>query len=264
MFRNIQAQLGDKDFRKIEQATVVLVGAGGIGSNMAQALAGTGFSQLTLIDGDKVSVRNLPLSSVFTAKDVGRYKVKVVRDHLNAKYGTRMNLVAIPEYTDKVPTDLLTKPDLLVLGVDDRWTRLAVTNIRVEAGLPYVNLGFLGWEGEYLHVTKGTACWACLWRPNDSEKVEKLKREGRCPEPEPNVPGAVTPAAVQHLIGFAVGEIAKIVTQRGRLVQYHKFNVETGASDTRFLDSPNAFRPDPTCPICSKEEEFDVSEFGKN
>ena len=238
-----------------------MAGVGSLGSNLAQALAGTGFRRLTLIDGDKVSLRNLPLSSIFTRRDEGRYKVEVVRDYLQAKYGSRLSLRTIPKYTDRAPRDLLTKPDLLVLGVDDRWTRLAVTNIRVEAGLPYVNLGFLGWEGEYMYVTKGTACWACLWRPNEDEKVEKLKREGKCPQPEPNVPGAVTPAAVQHLVGFAAGEITKLVIEKGRLVQYYKFNVESGASDIRFLDSANAFRPDPKCPICQKEEEIDVSEI---
>lgn len=264
MFHNIKAQLGDKDFRKVERTTLALVGVGGIGSTLASALAGTGFRLLTLIDGDVVSLRNLPLSPVFARRDIGRPKVHAVRDYLRTKYGDRLKLKIVPKYTDEVARDLLTKPDWLVLGVDDRWTRMAVTNIRLQASRPHVNLGFLGWEGEYMLVAGGTACWACLWRPNDDEKVEKLKREGKCPQPEPNVPGAVTPAAIQHLVGFAAGEVVKLVTDQGRIVQYYKFNVQSGDFDIRFLDSPNFFKPDPSCPICTKEEETDVSKFSNN
>jgi hypothetical protein len=58
------------------------------------------------------------------------------------------------------------------------WTKLDITNIRVQAGKTYVNLGFFGWEASYmLIVPHKTACWACLFRPAESEKIEKLKRE---------------------------------------------------------------------------------------
>jgi adenylyltransferase/sulfurtransferase len=218
-----------------------------------------------MMDGDTVSQRNIPLSDPFTARDIGEYKAEVVRRFLQEKYGRRLKLKIYPVYSDKVSIGAITEPDLLFLGVDDRWTRLAITNLRVQANKPYINLGFYGWEAAYmLVVPHETACWACLWRLDDTEEVEKLRREGKCPQPEPNVPGAVTPASIQHLVGFAAGEAIKYFTGLGRLVQYYKFNVQTGDCEKRFLDSPDFFKPDPDCPICRREEEIDVSRLRRS
>jgi len=261
LFYNIRLQLGRESLKKVERARLVFIGTGGIGSNLALALSGTGFRRFILIDGDKISRRNIPLSNVFTQRNVGDYKVKVVEAFLRSKYGNRIEIRSHIQYSDKVPVEIVTEPDLLFLGVDDQWTRLAITNLRVEANRPYVNLGFYGWEASYmLVIPHRTACWACLWRPRDDERVLKLKREGRCPEPEPNLPGAVIPATVQRLIGFTAGETVKFFTGIGRLAQHYKFNTLTGQDEMRFLSSPDFFKPDPECPICHKEEEIDVSE----
>jgi molybdopterin/thiamine biosynthesis adenylyltransferase len=265
MFYNVRQQFGNDAFAKVERARIVEVGIGGIGSNLGSALAGSGFRHLSFMDGDTVSRRNVPLSDVFTTRDVGQYKAKVLADLLTAKYGKRLRLKIYNVYSDKVPVESLTEPDMLFLGVDDRWTRLTITSLRVQADKPYVNLGFYGWEAAYmLVIPHKTACWACLWRPDDAEKVEKLKREGKCPEPETNVPGAVSPASIQQLVGFAAGEAVKFFTGHGKLIQYYKFNVQTGDSEKRFLDSPNRFKPDPDCPICSRGEGIDVSRIRRN
>lgn len=214
------------------------------------------------MDGDEISERNIPLSSVFTLRDVGRYKVKVTEAFLRSKFGDRIDIESYSLFSDKARIEAMTGPEMLFLGVDDPWTRLSITNLRVEANKPYMNLGFYGWEASYMLVLPHrTACWACLWRPRDDERVQKLKREGKCPEPEPNVPGAVIPGTVQRLIGFAAGEAVKFFAGIGRLAQYYKFNTFTGDEDLRFLDSPRFFKPDPECPVCRREEEIDVSEI---
>jgi molybdopterin/thiamine biosynthesis adenylyltransferase len=264
-FLNVRMQLGRRGFGKVEKATLAMLGVGGLGSNLALSLAGSGFRCFTLVDGDTVSRRNVPLSDAFTTRDVEEYKVTAVRRSLTAKYGRRVKVSAYPVYSDKVPVQAITEPDMLFLGVDDRWTRLAITNLRVQANKPYVNIGFYGWEAAYmLVIPHKTACWACLWRPNDTKRVEKLKREGKCPEPEPNVPGAVTPASVQQLAGFAAGEAVKFFARQGRLVQYYKFNVRTGEVEKRFLDSPDFLKPDHDCPVCAQEADVDVSRFTKD
>ena len=261
-FYNIRLQLGRQNFRKVEKATLAFIGVGGINSNLVLALAGTGFRHFLLIDGDRVSRRNIALSNIFTQRDINSHKANVAEAFLRSKYGSRIEIETHSTYSDKVPFEMITEPDMLFLGVDDRWSRLAITNLRAEANKPYVNLGFYGWEASYMLVLpRKTACWACLWRPRDDERVLRLKREGKCPEPEPNVPGAVIPATVQRLIGFTAGETVKFFTGIGKLTQYYKFNTLTGHEELRFLDSPDFFKPDPTCPICHEEEEIDVSQI---
>jgi len=252
--------LGEEAIRKIEKARIALVGCGGIGSNLALALAGSGFKNLTLIDGDTTSRRNIPLSVPFTKQDIGRAKVEAVRDMLKRKYGNRSNITCYASYTDRVPLKVLTEPEMLVLGVDDRWTRLAVTSIRVQADKPYVNLGFFGCEASYmLVIPHKTACYACLFRSADREKVEKLKREGRCPEPEPNIPGGTLPGTILRLVGIAANELVRFFINEENLIQYYSFDISTGREEIRFLSEPNYFKPDPQCPFCMQEELADIS-----
>ena len=252
-FYNVKLAVGRQGFSKIEGATVAFVGLGGIGSSLAPLLAGNGFRNFSFVDGDTVSERNVPLSSIFELKHVGKPKVFAVRSVLEARFGRRLSIECHPSYSVDVPEEVIKEPGLLVLSVDDRWTKLAITNMRIQASKPYVHLGFLGWEASYmLVIPHRTACWACLFRPDESERVEKLKREGKCPEPEPNVPGAVTPGTIQRLIGFAANEIMKFLAGSQNLVQYCSFDAKTHDQVVRFLGSSH-FRPDPECPICKRE-----------
>jgi molybdopterin/thiamine biosynthesis adenylyltransferase len=260
-FYNVKQALGRQGFRKIQRVTVAFVGNGGLGSNLALSLAGSGFRRFILIDGDTVSERNIPLSNAFTLKHVGKPKVYAVRSALEARFGEKLDIECYPTYSDKVPEEAITEPELLVLAVDDRWTKLAITSMRVDANKPYVHLGFLGWEASYmLVIPHKTACWACLFRPDDNKRVEKLKREGKCPEPDPNIPGAVTSGTIQRLIGFTANEIAKLFTGAENLAQYYSFDASTHNQLLRFLGSSH-FQPDPDCPICRRESEIDVADL---
>jgi molybdopterin/thiamine biosynthesis adenylyltransferase len=264
MFYNVISQLGEEAFKKVERTRVALVGSGGIGSSIAPILAGTGFKHFTLIDGDKVSRRNIPLSAIFTNDDVGKYKVHVVEEFLNAKY-PGIHVRSYPTFSFRVRDSTLISADLVVIGVDDRWTKYSVSGTCLKAQRPYVILGFLAWEATYmLVIPRKTACWACLWRPADHERVERLKREGKCPELEPNVPGVTIPGLVQHLVGFAAQEILKFFTSKEKLVQYYRFNAISKEEDLRFLDSESEyFKPDSECPLCSVKEEVDIAELGR-
>lgn len=254
--------MGEKQIRKIEKATIALVGTGTINSNLAVALAGNGFQKFILIDGDRVSKRNIPLCNPFSLEDVGKYKVTVLKNFLKAKYGKRISVKSYHVYVDKVPNNVLSNPDMLVLGVDNNVTKLFVTYARMQACKPMVVLGFWGWEASYmLCLPQRTACWACLFRPKNREEVERMKKAKKCPEPEPNVPGAVIQGTVSRLIGIAANEITKYFLSEGKIFQYYVFHALTGEEDIRFLESTNYLKPDPDCPICQRGGGIDVSEL---
>ena len=259
-FYNLRLLLGEK-LRMIEEKSIVIVGSGTIGSNMALALAGNAFRDYIFIDGDTVSKRNIPLCDAFTLEDLGKYKVEVLKDFLKRKYGRRMNIETYHLYVNDVPLEKITEPDMLILAVDNNLTKLFVTYQRMKANKPMVVIGFWGWEASYLLTIPGkTACWACLFRPNNKDEVERLKEAHRCPEPEPNIPGAVIEGTVRQITGLASNEITKFFLKESRIVQYYSINVKTRQEITRFLDS-NYLKPDPSCPICKKEEFIDVSKL---
>lgn len=239
-----------------------MIGTGTIGSNLTCALSGNAFRKFNFVDPDKISERNIPLCVPFSLKDARAPKVTTLKRFLEAKYAERVDIKAYPQYVDQVPISVVTDADLLVLAVDNNATKLFVTYNRVKALKPMVVLGFWGWEASYMLVLpKITACWACLFRPKNRKEVERMKRINRCPEPEPNIPGAVIQGTVSRLIGIAANEITKFCLNEGRIAQYHVFHALTGEEETRFLDGENHLKPDPDCPICQRWEGVDVSEL---
>lgn len=233
------------------------MGAGGIDSNLAFTLLGCGFKNFVIVDRDTINERNVILSSPFYRKDIGRNKAEVVAERLKEKYeGVRAEAFACWDY--EVPVEAFAKCDIIVLGVDSNAARQRVNALNMELGKPIINIGFWGWEASCtIFVPKKTACWSCLWRPNDANLKSMNKRRG-CPKPEPNVPGAVIKGTIDEIVGFAAKQAVKLVTGQGRLGQYHAFDTLTDASDTRFMDS-DFLQPDAECPVCSMEEMMDVA-----
>jgi adenylyltransferase/sulfurtransferase len=263
-FYNIRLLLGNESFKKVEDVLVAFVGTGTLGSNLAVSLAGNGFKKFVFIDGDRVDERNIPLCDAFSLKDVGRYKVLVLKDFLRAKYGESIQIETHPVYVHKVPHEVLTEPSMLVLGVDNNATKLFVTYTRMQSDKPMITLGFWGWEASYMLTLRGkTACWACLYRPDNREEAKRMKEARRCPEPEPNIPGAVVHGTVSIVSGIVSNEVLKFFLKKGRIVQYYAFDVLTGNESIRFLDE-NCLKPDPDCPICQRGGGLDVSRFGRN
>ncbi|KAG7879559.1 hypothetical protein KL938_003612 [Ogataea parapolymorpha] len=76
------AFLGEGGMRKVREQFVVVVGAGGVGSNCVTALVRSGVSKIRIIDFDQVSLSSLNRHAVATGRDVGTPKVNCLRKHL--------------------------------------------------------------------------------------------------------------------------------------------------------------------------------------
>ena len=68
--------------KKIKNSKVLIVGLGGLGCPVAEYLSRTGVGTIGLIDHDKIDLSNIHRQSMFTTKDVGKFKVKVVSDRV--------------------------------------------------------------------------------------------------------------------------------------------------------------------------------------
>ena len=73
---------GEKGQLKLRNSTVLVVGAGGLGSAVLSSLAMSGVGQLIIYDFDRVSLSNLHRQSLYQNKDIGAYKVEVAKKRL--------------------------------------------------------------------------------------------------------------------------------------------------------------------------------------
>ena len=74
--------IGISGQKKIKNSKVLIVGLGGLGCPVAEYLSRTGVGTIGLIDHDKIDLSNIHRQSMFTTKDVGKFKVKVVSDRV--------------------------------------------------------------------------------------------------------------------------------------------------------------------------------------
>ena len=117
--------------RKISSTTVAVCGLGGLGSNIAIALARAGVGKLILIDFDKVDITNLHRQQ-YKASQVGMYKTEALRENLteiNPYLETALHTVCV---TDKNAKELLKDCNIICEAFDNAECKAMLTNLVLE------------------------------------------------------------------------------------------------------------------------------------
>lgn len=82
MFERLEKLIGKEDLKKIEKAKVLLVGVGGVGGYALEALARSGFKEITIVDGDNIDLTNLNRQIITNIENIGYRKVKVAKNRV--------------------------------------------------------------------------------------------------------------------------------------------------------------------------------------
>ena len=154
-------QVGGVGQRKLKEAKVAIVGAGGIGSAVIPALAGAGVGQMTIIDSDAVELANLHRQPLFRERDEGYSKADLALQFVH-----RLNrfVKAIP-VQERIGTDnaerLLAGHDLVIDGSDNFATRLAVSDACVALGIPLLSAAAVQFQGQ-VGLFRSKPCYRCF------------------------------------------------------------------------------------------------------
>ncbi len=236
---------------RLRDARVVVLGCGGLGSWALCGLACAGVGTLVLVDGDRVDLSNLNRQLLYRAADIGRVKVEVAAEALEA-FNPGLELVAVPRRVESTAdiAALIDGADLLIETADwplydlSRWVNDACTR----AGVPHISAGQAPPLLRFgpLYVPGATACHACQEATTREayplfDALEAFRRSRPTPAaatlgPASGMIGSVlSMEALHHLTGLA--EPATLGTSI--------------ALDLRTLEvtrEPIARRPD--CPVC--------------
>lgn len=141
-------QVGTEGQRRLKNARVLVIGAGGLGAPALQYLAAAGVGTIGVIDDDVVSVSNLQRQVVHGTQDVGRPKVDSAADAV-----TRLNpLVSVNRHPVRLSPDnaveLFSAYDLVMDGADNFGTRYLVSDAAELAGVPVVWGSILRFHGQ--------------------------------------------------------------------------------------------------------------------
>src|SRR4030067_576855 len=167
--QTIMKEIGTKGQRKLTEAKVAVVGAGGLGtvSSLYLALAGVGY--LRLIDQDTVETQNLHRQILYTLDDLHYPKAEIAAKRLE-KLNPLLKAEAVSENVNQTNVErLLADVDCVVDGLDNMITRYLVNRACAKMKVPYVFGAAIGMEGNLsVFSPPETPCLECVM-PNLSD-----------------------------------------------------------------------------------------------
>lgn len=154
-------EVGGPGQQRLKAASVLIVGAGGVGAPAALYLAAAGVGRIALVDGDAVALSNLQRQILYAEADIGRAKTEAARERLAALNADVVVEAFSARLTPDNAVDLVRGRDLVMDGTDSFAARAAVNRACVAAGVPLI-AGALGrWDGQ-VALFRGRPCWACF------------------------------------------------------------------------------------------------------
>jgi adenylyltransferase/sulfurtransferase len=229
-------QFGVAGQKKLKQSSVLVVGAGGLGSPLALYLAAAGVGRLGLVDFDAVDVTNLQRQIIHGTGDVGRPKVDSAREAVNRINPLVEVLTHEIRLTSENAMDILGEYDVIVDGTDNFPTRYLVNDACVLLGKPNVYGSIFRFEGQasVFHAPHGP-CYRCLY-------------------PEPPPPGVVPSCEEGGVLGILPGivgtlqanEAVKLIVGLGQTLMGRLLLLDALEMEFRAV----RLRKDPDCPVC--------------
>ena len=199
--------LGEEGQSKLGKAKVVLVGAGGLGSTLAQCMVRSGVGGLTIIDDDVVDITNLHRQFLFDEQDAGQKVPNALVAEKKLKMAdSNVEIVGIAErLTTSTAGRLLSGHDLVLDGADNMETRYVVNDWCVKNNTPMIHGGISGATGMVMVIIPGKGpCLRCLYPSTEPSGPE----DSPPPKPPPvinTIPTAIAAfqatEATKYLIG---------------------------------------------------------------
>lgn len=158
-------EIGEEGQQRLNNAKVLVVGAGGLGCPAMLYLAAAGVGTLTIADGDVVQLSNLHRQVLFTPADLGKGKAALAADRLRAQ-NPWISVRAVDDYlTPAWLADQLGEHDLVLDCTDNFETRFALNDACWQAGVPLVQAAIHRFEGMVQTFRKGASggCYRCQW-----------------------------------------------------------------------------------------------------
>ncbi|MEM7009250.1 MAG: molybdopterin-synthase adenylyltransferase MoeB [Thermodesulfobacteriota bacterium] len=247
----IMPEVGVEGQEKLVNASVLCIGAGGLGSPLALYLAAAGVGHLGILDFDVVDFSNLQRQIIHSEETIGELKVESAKKRLQELNSdikvTTYNVMINSENA----MDIIKDYDIVVDGTDNFATRYLVNDSCVLLGKPNVYGSIFRFEGQVsVFDAKRGPCYRCLY-------------------PEPPPPGLVPSCAEGGVLGILPGiigtlqaaETVKLIIGEGNPLIGRLLFLDVLEMQPREMK----LRKDPNCPICGDKptikELIDYEEF---
>ena len=167
--------------KKILNSNVLIVGVGGLGCPIVDYLTRAGVGKIGIVDYDKVDASNIHRQSIYTLKDVGKYKVEVLKKKLiyinpDAKIKIYKN-----KLTNKNAYKILNQFDIIVDGSDNFKTKFILNQFANKLKKIFIVGAISRYDGHIFSFNfkrNNEACLKCFYQSEVNEEVLNCETEG--------------------------------------------------------------------------------------
>jgi len=194
-------EIGYQGQLKLKQASVCVVGVGGLGNPIVTRLAAMGVGKIRIVDRDVIELSNLHRQTMFNEDDIGQVKVETAAKKLR-KLNQDIVIEELPvSINDYTALDVVGGCDVVIDALDSVNARYSLNKACIEKKIPFVTGAAVGVTGQSFTILPNeTACYHCLFPALDEDSMPTCSIEG------------VHPSILSIIGGIEVSETVKIIT----------------------------------------------------
>ena len=166
--------IGENGQNKICEASVLVVGAGGLGCPVIQYLTGAGFGEIGIIDADKISISNLQRQIIYAENEIGEYKADIAKQKMLNLNST----VKIKTFTHFLNDDnaelIISHYDIIIGATDNLESRYTINKYCIKLNKPFVHGAVSDFEGRFsVFNYKGSPSYSDVFPtpPKNNDKI---------------------------------------------------------------------------------------------
>ena len=176
----ILKEVGAKGQKKLLNAKVLIIGAGGLGAPAAMYLAAAGVGTIGIADADEVDLSNLQRQIIQSTQDVGKAKVQSAKETMEA-INPDVKVITYRTFVDSESImDLIKDYDFIIDGTDNFPAKFLINDACVMAKKPFSHAGIIRFKGQLMTYVPGEGpCYRCVFKnPPPKDAVPTCKQAG--------------------------------------------------------------------------------------
>ncbi|WP_133406996.1 HesA/MoeB/ThiF family protein [Parashewanella tropica] len=230
-------EVGEQGQSKLKQASVVIVGVGGLGTLVSHYLAAAGVGKIHLFDGDSIDLSNLPRQLLFSDDDIGLNKAETAAEKLWAQYGDCEIKVTNQHFDAQSQNDIDEDVLVIIDCCDNFEARRSINRFCVENEKLLVSVAVANFNLQAMvYQPDDSGCYQCLY-PDSTETAENCATVGVLG------PMVGIAASIQSLL--AVKLLLGIPNISGKLWHFDGLNFNWFSAQ---------LEKDPECPVCKEQQ----------
>lgn len=249
-------EVGEAGQLKLKDASVLVIGAGGLGSPVSLYLAAAGVGRLGIVDFDDVDLTNLQRQVLYTVDDVGQHKAEKAREKLSSinpeikveSHHIRLNAANV--------LDILRPYDIIVDGTDNFTTRYLINDACVILKKPNVYGAIFRFEGQVsIFCAPNGPCYRCMFpTPPPPEAVPNCAEGGVLGVLAGAIGTLQATEAIKLILGTGESLIGKILLYNALDMTFQKLNVKKKSTCPVCGDHPTITAPTDEIVLCQTDE----------